>query len=84
MSDNKDMIKKKLNEIFRQVFNQEELQVFDTMAAKDVEGWDSLTNVLLIVAIERAFNLKFATGEIIDLRNVGEIVSLIQNKLSES
>jgi acyl carrier protein len=48
------------------------------LAAKDVDGWDSLTHIRLILTIERAFKIKFSTLEIGKLENVGDLVALIQ------
>jgi acyl carrier protein len=70
----------RLEPIFREVFDQPDLKITDTMTAKDVPGWDSLTNINLIFAIEREFKIKFALGEIQELNNVGEMATLIEGK----
>ncbi len=74
-------IKTKLQEVFRDVFDDDTLVIFDEMAAKDIEEWDSLKHVQLIVATEQEFKITFKTAEIMGLNNVGEFIALIQSKL---
>jgi acyl carrier protein len=70
----------RLTEIFRDVFDDESLVLTDAMTANDVEGWDSLSHINLIVAIEKAFKIRFTTAEVTNLKNVGELSALIQRK----
>jgi acyl carrier protein len=72
----------RLTRTFRLVFDNPNLQVNRSTSAKDVEGWDSLTYINLIVAIEREFSIRFTTAEIARLKNVGELADLIAGKLS--
>jgi acyl carrier protein len=67
----------RLAEIFRDVFDEDSIQVTPDMSARDVDGWDSLAHIRLIVTIERAFKIKFSTSEIGKLENVGNLVALI-------
>lgn len=73
-----------LQEVFRDVFDDSELTITDATTAEDVPGWDSLTHINLIIAIERKFGIKFATAEISNLKadgqNIGSLVSLISKK----
>jgi acyl carrier protein len=71
----------KMTPVFRDVFDDDELVINDAMTAEDVEGWDSLNHIRLIVSIERAFALKFSASETGKLKNVGEFVELIRSKL---
>jgi acyl carrier protein len=71
----------KLQDIFRDLFDDDDLVLTQQTAAKDVKGWDSLKNVKLIVQIEKAFKIRFATGEVVALKDVGELVALIERKL---
>ncbi len=75
-------IRSRLNEIFHDVFDDESIQVTDAMTAKDVEEWDSLNHINLIVAVERSFRIKFTTKEVSNLANVGEFIALIASKLA--
>ena len=68
----------RLAEIFADVFDEDSIQVTPQLSAKDVEGWDSLNHVRLMLTIERAFKIKFSTTEIGSLENVGELVALIR------
>lgn len=74
-----------LQDIFREVFDDDDLEISRATTATDVDGWDSLMHINLIIAIEKAFTLKFATAEISDLkedgRNVGDFADLVQSKL---
>ncbi len=70
----------KLNTIFQDVFDDDELVVKPEMTAKDVEGWDSLSHVRLGLTVERAFNVRFSASDITGLKNVGELVDLVRAK----
>jgi len=70
---------KQLQEIFRDVFDEDDMEIFPEMSANDHEDWDSLTQIQLIVAAERYFNVKFSTDEIMKLKNVGEFANLIDS-----
>jgi acyl carrier protein len=69
-----------LQEIFRDLFDDDTIVITDTTSAKDVPGWDSLKNVRLIVQIEKAFKIRFGTGEVVGLNNVGELLALVDKK----
>jgi acyl carrier protein len=66
-----------LTDIFRDTFENSELTIGPETTAKDIEDWDSLAHVQLLVAIEKAFGIRFNTGEVASLANVGEMVELI-------
>ena len=68
----------RLVEIFEDVFDEDTIKITPELSAKDVDGWDSLTHIRLILTIERAFKIKFSTSEIGRLENVGDLVSLIK------
>ena len=67
----------KLNEVFRDVFDDEEITVEDATTANDIDGWDSYEHINLIVAVEDAFNIKFSMGKTTGMKNVGEMVDEI-------
>ncbi len=67
----------KLNEVFQDVFDDEDIEVNDGTTSADVDGWDSLEHINLIVAVERTFGIKFTMGETTGLKNVGEMVDKI-------
>lgn len=74
-------IKERLQEIFRDIFDEEDLEIREDMSAKDIEDWDSLAQINLIVAIEKEFGVKFNLEEVSQLKNIGEMLSLITKKL---
>jgi acyl carrier protein len=71
----------RLQPIFRDVFDQKDLVVTRESNAASVSGWDSLTHVSLVVALEQEFKVKFGLGELQELENVGGIVDLIGRKV---
>jgi acyl carrier protein len=74
-------IRERLNQVFREVFDDDSIEISDEMTAADVEEWDSLNHINLIVAVERTFGIRFSTKEVNGLANVGEFVALISSKL---
>jgi acyl carrier protein len=68
----------RLREIYENVFDEEFTSITPELSAKDVDGWDSLTHIRLILTIEKTFKIKFSTSEIGKLENVGDLVALIK------
>jgi len=75
-----DDLSSRLTEVFQRVFNNKALRLSRETTAKDVDGWDSLNHVNLIVAVEREFKLRFTTREIAGLQNVGQLIDVIARK----
>lgn len=73
----------KLNEIFCDVLDLDEVELTEASCADDIEEWDSLAQIQLTVAVEKAFNVKFKAAEIANWKNVGEMVDSIINHLSD-
>lgn len=71
----------KLNEIFRIVFDNDDIIVKSDTTSKDIEGWDSLNHISLISAVETGFNVSFSTKEVLNMKNVGDMVNLIKQKI---
>jgi len=69
----------RLNEVFQDVF-EEAIEVTPQLSAKDVDGWDSLTHIRLILTVEKAFKIKFSTSEIGKLQDVKDLIALISIK----
>ncbi|HSY65607.1 MAG TPA: acyl carrier protein [Terriglobales bacterium] len=73
-------IYKKLNTVFEDVFDDDSIVVRPELSADDVDGWDSLTHIRLILTVEKAFQVKFSASEIGKLKNVGGLAELIRSK----
>lgn len=71
---------KELNDIFVDTLDNEDLIIEESTIASDVEEWDSLTHIMLVVAIEKHFKIKFTSKEILSWQNVGEMMTAILNK----
>jgi acyl carrier protein len=69
----------RLAQIFEDVFDDESIHVTPELSAKDVDGWDSLAHIRMILTVEKAFKIKFSTSEIGKLENVGDLVKLIKS-----
>ena len=69
-----------LTEVFRCVFEDNSIDLKPEMTANDVEGWDSLSHVVLILAIENRFKIKFNNKELLTLKNVGDLLHSIESK----
>lgn len=76
-----EVICERLTPIFREVFDNDAIVVTPGMTAAEVEEWDSLTHIRLMVAVEQAFGLRFSTAEISSFKNVGELARCIEGKL---
>ena len=70
----------RLTDIFHDVLDDDEISLEPGMTASDVEGWDSLAHVRLILAIEKAFRVSFTAAEVGRLKNVGELADLVMSK----
>jgi acyl carrier protein len=70
----------KLTTVFRDVFDEDDLKLTPETTADDVDGWDSLSHIRLVLAVSKSFGVKFSASEIGGLKNVGEFADLIQKK----
>lgn len=75
-----DEIYSQVREIIADVLDQPDLKIDATTKADDVDGWDSFNHINIVVAVEAHFGIKINTAEIEELRNVGELVDLIERK----
>ncbi len=70
-----------LTAVFREVFGNDTIVPSEEMTAEDVEEWDSLSHIRLIVSIEKVFGVRFDTADVHSAENVGEFVDIIETKL---
>jgi acyl carrier protein len=85
MSNSPSDIRDRMQTVFRNVFGDDDIVLKDSMTADDIDGWDSLTHINLIVSIEKQFGIKFATAEISGLKaddqNIGTFLALVTRKV---
>jgi acyl carrier protein len=74
-------ILKQVQDIFRDILDDENIILSDASTAEDIEDWDSLTHIQLIKAIEKNFSIRFTSREILSWNNVGEMLDCIKSKL---
>jgi acyl carrier protein len=77
----REEVYKNLNEVFQDVFDDESITVNDATTANDIEDWDSLEHINLVVAVEQKFGIKFNMGEVNGFKDVGAMVDTIMEKL---
>ena len=75
---NEDTIYARLSQVFHDVFDESSIEVVPELSAKDVDGWDSLAHIRLVLTVEKAFKIKFSATEVSTLKNVGDLVALIK------
>jgi acyl carrier protein len=80
MNDDLLPIFRQLNLVFQDVFDDDQVEVNTTTTAEDIDGWNSLAHIRLMVSIEKAFKLRFSAAEISSLKNVGDMALLIARK----
>ena len=78
---NREHLIAEISQIFNDILDTEGLNLTENSTADDVEGWDSLTHVQLVVAIEKHFKCRFTSREIQDWKNVGELADCIRGKV---
>ena len=77
----REEVLKNVNEIFCDIFDDEKLVINEKTTAEDIEDWDSLENINIIVAIENTFHIKFSVHEVYSFENVGEMLDVIMEKI---
>ena len=75
-----DEIYERLNEVFRDVFDDDSIEVNADTTANDIEDWDSLNHITLIDAVESEFGVRFTMGEVSGMKNVGEMAQIIKER----
>ena len=68
----------RLNDVFRDVFDDDSLTVTAATTAADIEDWDSLSHITLVSAVEDEFRMKFSMKEVVEMKNVGEMAAIVE------
>ena len=70
-------VRQKLNRVFRDVFDDDTIEIFDAMTAADIDEWDSVTHITLVLAVEKEFGIRLNAAEVGKLDNVGVMIELL-------
>lgn len=76
----KNTVKSRLTEVFRDVFDDEDIELSEKTTADDIDGWDSLEHITLISAVEKEFKMRFTMKEVSGMKNVGEMMDIIAER----
>jgi len=79
---NRENIKEELQSVFIDVFDDEDLTICASTSSDDIEDWDSLNHIALVLSIEKCFDIRFMTGEVQSLNDVGDMIKLLEEKTS--
>lgn len=79
----REAVYERLNKVFQDVFDDEEIVVCDTTTSDDIEDWDSLEHINLVAAVEQEFGIKFTMGQVVTMKNVGEMVNIILDNITK-
>jgi acyl carrier protein len=81
--NDRNIITSRLTAVFHEIFDDDSIVLRDLMTAKDLEEWDSLNHITLVLAIEKEFGIRFNTAEVGTLANVGEMIDLLVVRASK-
>lgn len=73
----REEVYERLNKVFREVLDDDSVELRDETVADDVDGWDSFEHINLIVGVEEEFNFKIPMGKVVTMKNIGEMVDII-------
>ena len=71
-----------LQEVFRSVLEDESITLTSTTTAEDLDGWDSMNHIFIVVELEKRFSVKFQAAEMEELKNIGELVAVLHQKIA--
>lgn len=78
----REEVYEQLNKVFQEVFDDDEITVNDATTSDDIEEWDSLEHINLISAVEQEFGIKFTMGQVVTMKNVGEMTDIILSRVN--
>jgi acyl carrier protein len=73
-------VKQRLNQVFQDVFDDDSIEIFDDMTAADLDEWDSLSHITLVLAVEKEFGLRLSAAQVGNLKNVGEMIRVLAQR----
>ena len=73
-------MQQRIQSVFREIFDNPSLTIFDDMSAKDIAEWDSLAQVKIVIALEEEFSIKFTTNEVAEMACVGDLMHALEHK----
>lgn len=76
----RDQVFDRLEEVFRDVFDDDSITLYEDTTADDIDDWDSIEHITLIAAVEQEFGIKFTMGEVSGMKDVGEMVTIISQR----
>lgn len=76
----RETVKKRLTAVFRDVFDDDGIELSDSTTADDIEAWDSLEHITLISAVEKEFKMRFTMKEVSGMKNVGEMINIVAER----
>lgn len=79
-AERRDIIRERLNKVFCEVFDDDSIEIFETMTARDLEEWDSLMHITLVLAVEAEFGVRLNAAEVGKLEHVGAMISLLEQR----
>lgn len=82
-NDQRQKLYDRLNRVFQEVFEDDDIKITNDTTANDIEGWDSLMQITLVVAIEKEFSIRLNAAEVGKLENVGAMLKLIEAKITK-
>jgi len=83
MKDKAGEIRRRLNRVFQETFDDESIEIFDEMTAADLDEWDSLMHITLVVAVEKEFGLQLNAQEVGQLQNVGQMLKILEERATK-
>lgn len=75
-----EQIYERLNDLFKDFFDDDSIEIDESTTAEDIEDWDSLNHITLIDAVESEFGVRFTMGEVSSMKNVGEMACIIKER----
>ena len=79
----RDEVFDRLEQVFRDVFDDDSIVLYEDTTADDIDDWDSIEHITLIAAVEKEFGMRFSMGEVSGMKAVGEMVSILQQRASK-